>query len=243
MNKTIGWIVVAVVILGLGYWVYSATGSNKTPDEDNAGSIKTKGSVIVSFTDAAMDIQNVNDVSMKVSKVELYSATQGWVLVSNNQANYNLLDLNAKGHTVIYGTGEITADSYSKTRVTLDSVTVMTRNDGNKVASMPSKILNIDAKVNVFADSETSLKFDVLADKSLHATANNQYVFAPVVKVESRSRAEVTSTVDGLITVNGGTLDTNSTFGMNLDGSVQSGFELKSDVKLDVGAGGVINLL
>ena len=241
MDKTISWLVGIIVILGLGYWALTATPENKSPSDTNSSELK--GTIDVSFTDATAEMKNISEVSMKVDKVELYSATRGWVTVSSNSAEYKLLELKARGENKIYDSKKVAVDNYTKTRVTLGTVIVTTKDSGNKVAATPSKVFTADARVIVKADSNTSLKLDVLADKSLHTTTDAEYVFAPVINVESRSNATVSTSASGIVTISGGTVDTSSDFGMDIDGNVKMGFELNSSIKLDVGANGTINVI
>lgn len=241
MNKNIGWVILAVVIIGLGYWAYAARTENEPSGDAYNSAIK--GNVNVSFTDATADMENITEVSMRVEQVELYNEAQGWVVVSTNNVEYKLLALKSRSEKMIYGTGKIAADTYTKTRVTIGTVTVMTRGNGNKIAVLPSKVFTADANVVVKADSETSLLFDVLADKSLHTTAKADIIFAPVMNIESRSDATVGTTVTGIVTISGGSVDTNKDYGMDIDGNVKADFELDTSVKLDVGVNGAINTI
>ena len=246
MAKTIGWIIGIIILVGLGYWVYVYMSSNSTPSNptDNASTqTEIKGNIVVSFTDATTDIQNVTDISMNVNKVELYSQTHGWVTVSADRLQYQLLQLHAKGQTKVYATAQIPADTYSSARITLAGVVVKTKNGLNKTAAVPNNSLTIQGNVVVQANKTASLKFDVLADKSTHVTAKGDYVFAPVIEVESRSNASVNTSNDGIVIINGGSIDTNSTVGMDVDGSLKTNFQLNANVKLDIDASGVINVI
>jgi hypothetical protein len=241
MNKNIGWVILVLVVLALGYWAYSAS-TEKEPSDGTYNSA-IKGNVNVSFTDDTADMENITEVSMKVEQVELYNETHGWVIVSTNNVEYKLLALKSRSEKMIYGTGKIAADTYTKTRVTIGTVNVMTRGNGNKVAILPSKIFTADVQVIVKADSETSLRFDVLADRSLRTTAKADIIFAPVMNIESRSDATVGTTVTGIVTISGGSIDTNKDYGMDIDGNVKADFKLDTNVKLNVGVNGAINTI
>ena len=235
-NNIIVWVVGIIVVLGIGYFVINMPAQKQ---KQSGG----QGSVVVSFTDATADIQNVNEISMGVKKVELYSQSKGWVTVSSDETQYQLLDLRAKGQTKVYAKANVAADTYSRARVTLSDVKVKTKTIGEKVASVPTKTLTIAGTVKVKADATSSLKFDVFADKSLHATAKGDYVFAPVVNMESRSDATVNTSADGIVVSSGGTVDANINVGMDLDGSVKTDFQLDANIKLDVNASGNIGVI
>ncbi len=244
-NKTLLWIIVLIVVFGIGYYIYSANYS--TPSTQTGYSTNTvpasnaKGSVAVAFTDATASIKNINEVSMNVDKVELYSQNQGWVTVGSDTKVYKLLSLHAKGEAQLYAQADVSADSYTKARVTLGDIIVSTTK-GDKTAVTPGKTMEIDENVVVSENKTTALKLDVLADKSLHITSKGDYVFAPVVKVEGRSDATVNTSASGTVTLNGGTVDTNTSVGMDVDGSVKNDFMLDTNSKLDVKSGSVINL-
>ncbi len=242
MNKTTGWIIGIIVVAILGYIIYVQM-SPSAPSATTQNASGATGTVAVSFTDATAAITNVSDISMGVNKVELYSAAQGWVTVPGNSMSYDLLTLHAKGQAKIYATAQVAADTYTQTRVTLGSVVVKTTSGAQKTAALPGQTITINGTVNVAASTTASVKFDVLADKSLHAAANGAYVFAPVVNEESRSNAAVSTAADGTVTESGGSLDAQTSVGMDVDGSVKQDFVLSQSAKLNVSASGVVNLL
>lgn len=244
MNKTISWIVGIIIIIAVGYFIainVKSTPADYAPATESTST--TRGEINISFTDATADIKNVSEVTLNVNKVELYSETKGWVSVSNNSAQYQLLDLHAKGQTKTYASVSVPTDTYSKIRVALGDVVLKMKAGADKTAAVPNRTLDIQSIVNVKENATTSVKIDVLADKSLHLTAKGDYVFAPVVKIESRSDARIDTSADGIVTISEGSLDSTSTVGMDVDGSIKADFEIKSDVKLDVGSDGVINVI
>src|SRR5258708_3218364 len=118
-NKTLLWIIVLVVVLGIGYYIYSANysapfTSTQTGYNTNRPAGKATGSVVGAFTDATASIKNVNEVSMNVDKVELYSDSEGWVTVGSDTKVYKLLALHAKGQAQIYAQADVAAGSYTK---------------------------------------------------------------------------------------------------------------------------------
>jgi hypothetical protein len=243
MNKTLGWIIGLLLIIGIGYYIYSVSYSSPAVSTTNEPQTEQKGMVAVSFSDATTVIKNVNEVTLAVDKVELYNSTKGWVTVSSDSKTYKLLELNKKGEKQIYATAEVPADTYSRARVTLGDVTVHTSNKGDKTATVPSHTIDTSLSIVVNPDQTSSLNLDVLADKSVHTTAKGEYVFTPVVSIDGRSNATVTTADTGVVTQTGGTVDTNATVGMDVDGSVKNDFQINSNAKLDVDASGtVVNL-
>jgi hypothetical protein len=192
------------------------------------------GSLYIGVTDATADINGVTDVDMSVKKVEVYSATKGWTTVSTSSQKYSLLALKASGQTQLHAKGKVNAGSYDKVRVTLGDTTVRTKAKGDMKATLPSSHVVIDGTVKVEEGKSTYVKLDFLADKSLHVTSDGQYVFAPVVKAESRSNASVAVSGDNNVTATGGTVDATATAGMDLEGKSRMNFQLITGQSLKI---------
>ncbi len=244
-KNTIIWVGVAVlvVIIGVAVWM---SGSSTM----QGASSEKQGRVVVALTDAAANMSNVSEVKFKVDSVELHSATQGWVEVSGSSHEYNLLKLRDSNRWALVAQGDVAADTYNQVRLNVDSVTVVTSDGQQHDAKLPSGELKINGQFVVNASTSSSLTMDVLADQSLHLTGSGKYIFAPVVKVESRSNAEVNvsgngtaSEDDDSVRVSSGTVNTSVAVGMDLNGEVKNNFKVDSGVKLDIDAGGEIKLL
>lgn len=199
------------------------------------------GQLYIGITDATADISNVNDVQMNINKVEIHSATQGWVTISSADKPYELMQLHAQGKTQLYTNATAVADTYDKVRVTVGDVIVKTKNQGNVKATTPSSYIVINSTVNVRDNADSVVKIDVMADKSLHATTDGKYVFAAVVAGESRSGTTVSVAGDDSLSVSGGSVDSSVMVGVDLDGISKANFQLHTDstLKIDSGLGGV----
>lgn len=180
----------------------------------------------IGITDATADIKNVTDVDMEIKKVEVHSATDGWVEVSSGTHMYSLLSLRVNNQTQFYAKSNIKAGLYDKVRVTLGDVNVRTNSKGNISAVLPSHYLTISSTVDMKKGKDSYILLDFLADKSLHTTIAGEYIFAPVVTLESQSKAKVTVDGDNNITSTGGSVDSSVSVGMNLEGKSKTDFEL-----------------
>ncbi len=194
------------------------------------------GSLFVSVTDATADVQDVNDVQLTVRKVEVHSATKGWVTASADPKTYNLMSLNASGRTELYAKASVPAGSYDKVRVTLGDAVVKTKTHGDVKATLPSSYVVMSNAVTVRENQDAHVALDFKADKSLHVAANANYVFAAVVGGETRSGAKVTVASDNAVSVSGGLSDSTINVGVDLDGSSKDNFVLSTDGSLQVGA-------
>ena len=245
MNKTIGIIIVVIVIIGGLYLLTSRapkvsdTGSDVGEQSQNASS---EGRVIFSVTDAAADMSAISEINMTVRSVDIHSEASGWATVSTTPQDYNLLALNASGESEILADVTANAGTYDQVRLNVDSIKVTTKAGATKEAKLPSSELKINTRLVVNANATSSINFDFLADKSLHVTGNGQYIFSPVVKTETKSNAEVNVNVDGTVVIAGGQVDDTNTVGMDIDGSVKVNFELKANQKLNIDSNNVIKL-
>lgn len=219
----VGVLIVVLVIVGL------------ISLRDDGSEKSAEGKIYFGITDDTADISSVNEISLNVEKVEVYSALNGWVEVGSDSKAYALLSLKSSGSVQLYNVSEVSAGTYDKVKVTLGKVTVDSKTQGNVDAVVPSSVVTFDVDVIVDAEKDTHVTLDFLADKSLHVTKNGGFVFAPVVAVESRSSTTVeVNEQSKVITVIGGTVAANVTVGMDLTGTTKSGFVLDSSKGLDI---------
>ena len=195
---------------------------------------KTTGTLFIGITDATADIAQVNEIDLTVKQVEIHSTTRGWVSVSSDTKSYELLALHAAEKTKVYAKENVAAETYDKVRVTLGEATIKTKARGDLKATLPSSYVVINTNVIVKPGTDSHLKLDVLADQSLHETSDGAYVFAPVIKAESRNSAEISEASDNSLTVSGGHIDSIITAGVDLDGTSKTNFVLKTDNTLKV---------
>ncbi len=228
--------VIVIVAIGGVFWYQN----EKVMNDKNGGSL------YIGITDATMDIKNVDEVNMEVKKVELHSATNGWVTASSDSKSYNLLALNAAGKTELYAKTKVVAGTYDRVRVTLGDTVVKTKSNGNVKAYSPSSQVVMNMKVNVKSAGDSQVSLDFLADKSLHVTSDNKYVFAPVVNAKSESGAQVMVDNDSnAVESTGGSADSSVSVGVDLDGTSKSDFNLTtaSDLKIDDSLSGTLKFL
>jgi hypothetical protein len=248
MGKIIAAIVAVALLAGVGAWYIT---SSKTPSASQTASAATttapvapvQGAIVIGITDATGAIQSVSEVSMGISKVEIYSATQGWIALPANANSYDLLSLKAKNETRVFAAAPVTPDTYSKVRVSLGDITVATKAGAKKKATAITSTIDLEAGVKINANEVTAVTLDFLADKSLHTTAKSEYVFVPVLQVTSTSNAIGGVDAQGLVTVTGGNKDFDATMGTDIDGSVKANFELDQAAKLDVDASGAVSII
>lgn len=242
MNKTAIAIIGGLIGLGVvagGAYLYknSMEAPSLTPTSTPEKSFSGRGEIILEVTDAAVDMKTVSEVQVTLNRLEMYSNAKGWITLSSQPKTYNLLELKSSGDLALAARKDVDAEAYSKLRLTIGTVTIKEKGGAERSAKLPSGTFLVDTTIVVNDEKTSSVKIDFLADKSLHATANGDYVFAPVIRFESRSN--VTATVDSrsMVRINGGSQSSDVTAGMNLDGEVKINFQLDSDlvIKLENG--------
>jgi hypothetical protein len=236
-------IVVAVVLLILGwllyaYWPIGASQYGAVQNQ-TAGSQQnsSQGTVYLSVTDAAADMGSVSEVAMTIDKAYVHSQSRGWVAVLQDPQTFKLLSLNASGQAQLLAQAQVPADTYDQIWLHMSKVTV-TDSGSAKTAVLPSGDIKVNTAMHVSSGQASEAAVDVMANQSLHKTSQGEFVFAPVLTVESRNNADVSVGQDSAVSVSGGTVESNISAGMDVSGEVKNDFKLPSDAVLNVGADG-----
>ncbi|MEK6943421.1 MAG: hypothetical protein AABX00_05145 [Nanoarchaeota archaeon] len=110
---------------------------------------------------------------------------------------------------------------------------------------MPSGQLKIIGNLTVNKDSTSTVKFDFIADESLHITGNGLYIFAPVIKLETREKAYVKierrenddkddEDFKANVEISDGEMDEDKKISMDIDGNFGEGLKIRKDSKLSI---------
>ena len=204
-----------------------------------AQSAAETGRVIFTITDAAADMGSVTSVKVTVDSVSVHSASEGWVAVSSAPETYDLLQLKTRGTNALLADAQLKAGNYEQVRLMISTV-VVTDATGDHEAKLPSDELKIAGDLTISANSTATAMFDFLVDESLHVTGNGEYILAPVVKLETRERADVDVKSDSDVRISGGTLKTNIKVGMDTAGNVGMGLKIGLDHDLRIEDGAII---
>ena len=217
------------------------TDNFNTTDQVSNENMEVGGRAVFSVTDAAADMGAVSKIEMTVSGLEVHSETNGWVTVATPAKTYSLLDLDKRNESELLADADLQTGAYDQIRLKVDKVVVTTKDGKAEEAKLPSGELKIVTNFVVKAEETSSVNFDFLASKSLHTTGNGDYIYAPVVKTETRSDSEVIVNANGIVKINGGNVEDTDTVGMDIDGSVKANFEI-GNKKLDIGTDNKIKL-
>ncbi len=215
----------------------SAQGNNNQAVVDSG----EKGRAVFVITDAAADMKTVTSVRITVEEISVHSQAQGWVSVSSTPKTYDLLQLKAQNSNALLADAQLDEGTYDEMRLDVSSV-IVTDASGSQEAKLPSNELKLKGDLIVTADSTASASFDFIADESLHVTGNGKYVMAPVLKVETREDVDVSVDSQNDVKINGGSLKTSVTQGMDASGKVGVGLKIPKDVAVSLDAAGIIKI-
>jgi len=200
-----------------------------------------EGRLLLGITDAAADMQSVSSVKVTVDQVQVHSTSEGWVTVSSTPKTFDLLDLKARESIAVVSDTKLQSGTYQQVRMQVSKVMV-TDAEGEHEAKLPSGDLKITAQVIVKPDATATATFDFIADESLHVTGNGKYVMAPVIKVETRTDAQVQVKEDQTMEITGGSVKTNVKLGMDIKGNVGIGLKIPADAVISIDTIGIIGI-
>ena len=229
-------IVIVIAVLGVGLYAYympSKTANNQSYDPT------VQGKLVLGITDAAAQMGSISSVVVTVSSVDIHNETEGWINVSDQTKDYDLLVLKQSGMVSLLANTNVTAGTYDQVRLNISKVLVV-ENGTQKEAKLPSGELKIFGNIIVEADKTSTAVFDFIADESLHVTGDGKIIFMPVIKLQKHTQASVEVTANNEVKITGGNRQNDENFGMNENGEVKSNFKVEGDVNID--AGGMIQV-
>lgn len=219
--------VLLLVVIG-GLYAYYRGAANP-----EGGQPTLKGNIIFGVTDAAANLDSVQSVQATITKVQVHQQGNGWITVSEGLREFNLLDLKTRNAVELLAQAELPAGEYDQIRLEVSRVLITKTNGQVQEAKLPSGDLKLIGKLIVQGSKTSSVVIDFLVEESLHMTGSGRYIFAPVVKLETRSNATVQ--VSGKdVQVAGGTIETEANLGMDENGQVKEGFALNARSSLEL---------
>lgn len=229
MNKI--FLVVLVVALAVaGLFIFKNFKNENNSSEDG---LKANGRVIFGITDAAASLQNIQSVIVEADELYVHSSAQGWTRVSGEAKQFDLLSLRQSGEIKLFADAKLNAGTYDQIKIAVNKVLV-TKANKEAEAKLIARELKFPVKLIVDGNATSSIVIDFLLDSSLHSTVNDQLVFAPVTKVETRSQTIASVEGNSNVSISGGKVDTSTTLGMNESGEMKVDFYLGEGVKIDL---------
>jgi len=224
INKNIILAISVIAILGVGVYFLN---------EKSSYNPKTQGKIIFGITDAAANMGDVSAVLITVNRVQIHSEASGWVTVSNETKQYDLLALKQSGAISLLASSTAAIGTYDQVKLMISKV-IVTKNGVQIEAKLPSGELKIVGNLVVNPDRTSSMVFDFIADKSLHITGNGKLIFAPVIKIKKQNDVSILIKSNGEINITGDKEDDDEeNVGMDEKGEIKNDFELKGQLDID----------
>jgi Domain of unknown function (DUF4382) len=231
-------LLLVIPLIGASCAANQPASNNQTSQSSTTG----KGRLVLAITDAATNLQNINAITLSVDKTEVHSSGQGWVTVSTQPNDFDLLKLKTNGQAALLSDSMVNSGTYDQIRLHVSSAKVI-QSDGSHDAKLPSNDLKLVGNIIVDENSTASGLIDFKMDNSVHQTGNGQFIITPVVQFSSRSQANVAIDANNLVTINGGIEESNNTLGMDENGDMKANFMLDSSVKLNLIGDDTIHIL
>lgn len=219
-------------ILGLLFAGCSTTNNDSIPTNEN----NAKGNIVFTITDAAANMENINEVQITTSSVEVQNQNQNWVRISDQERTFDLLRLRNQNRAELFANASLNNGNYTQMRFNVEQVTIINSNGTQHDAKLPSNMLRFNNNMEINENSTTAVELDVLVDESLHVTGNGQYILTPVIKVTNTQNATVNVENNGNIRVQGRIVETKNV-GMDLQGNVGVNVRVPTNANISISNG------
>jgi hypothetical protein len=173
MKKTA---IIAALILTISVILISC--SDSVNDTSGNGRIK----IYMVDSPAALD-----SVIIDVLRVEVHSNAEGWVVVNDSAAYYDLLQL-TNGVSAVIGDNFLPAGKYTQIRLILGDDNYLYSNGIMFPLETPSAQqsgLKLIHEFELLPDYLYELYLDFNVDKSVHMTGNGKYILKPTIRVQA----------------------------------------------------------
>ena len=201
----------------------------------------TTGDVVFAITDAAADMGEVSKIEMTVNQIRVRAEGGEWTTVSSEEQTFDLLQLRAMNMVQLMTQVQLQERNYDMVELNCSRVRV-TNGSGTHEALMINSRLQMECMLEVQTNTMTTANFDFMANESLQETTDGQYVFAPVIAVQTRTQAEVQIRNNNEVDISGGTVRTNAQIGMNISGQMGVGLKIQTGTQLQISAGKVVEV-
>ncbi|MBU1101910.1 MAG: DUF4382 domain-containing protein [Bacteroidetes bacterium] len=153
---------------------------------DSTSPESAQGQIMITMVDSPADYDEIN---IAVTRVEVHrtdaDSTNGWIVINNNAAVYDLLTL-TNGASVVLGDNYLDAGHYSQIRLIIGTGSNIVVNGITHSLDTPGGIES-GVKLNHAFEIEAGLVYELLLDfdagHSIIQTGAGQYKLKPVIRV------------------------------------------------------------
>lgn len=163
-------------------------GQNQTGNQTQN---QTEGNVVFAITDVAAELENISNVIITIDEIELINQTNESVRLDLESSRFNLLELRNNSEIALLSNQTLNRGTYDRIRLTISELNVVDEQGNEIEATLPNDTILINTDVEVDANSTSLVTLDFLLDESLHVTDNGEYVFAPLIQVDSRKNVSI----------------------------------------------------
>lgn len=256
MKKYGFFILVVAFLIVAGTFISSKTGTAPSPpkevntetnnsDSGSGGEVgntqptgtvipKESGRVVFAITDAAADMGKIKAIFLTTTKIQVHSEAKGWITVSSVPKTFDLLELKKTGSFGLLADVSLEKGSYSQMRLTVSEVKVEHNDSTTQIAKLPSGDVRLVGITTVTKGETSAVTFDFEADRSLHTTTDGKYIFAPVVKILTRTNVIVEILVKNKVRFSSGVTSIEYNIGMDENGVMKNNFALDPLARFEV---------
>ena len=194
--------------------------SSQTPPPVASVPSKGSGRILLAITDDTVPIAEIESIYVSFNSIAARNAAGNWVPISNELRVYDLLKLKRESKLELMFDTTIPDGMYNNLRLTIDSV-VIVKNGLPNTAKLPNNILYLPVSLPLRSGQTAAIMIDIMADKSIHTTAKNQLVFAPVLRIDALGEIQTVQKSGSKVEFFGGLPKYAASFGMTETGNME----------------------
>lgn len=176
--------------------------------------------LLLTITDDAVAITDIDSIFMSTTNIEARNANNQWISVTDQLRTYDLLKLKRESKMELMLDTIIPEGTYNQLRIKIESVVVIKNGLANTVR-LPSNTVILPFSLPLRTGQTAALMLDIQADKSLHISADNQYIFAPVIHMDALGEIQIVQKSSSKVEFFGGLPKYAASFGMIETGAMQ----------------------
>lgn len=205
---------------------------------------KNQGTVVFALKDKAESLDNFQYILLQLKGVWVHKSGGAWIQMKNTPPLFDLLKLyRSEKESAFLTELNLDAGTYDQVRLDVGAITLVTKDGVYHVAKLPSSIWQFNSQLIVEKAGKSSVTVDIVSDKSIHSTGNGMYIFAPVIKFETRSKlSDIQVFPTGEVSLIGGKADTSMDAGMDENGDMKKDFFFDAATNFEI-IGNVIRVI
>ncbi len=179
MKRHAAYLVMFALLLFLGI-------AGCSDDDSTAPESTADGHLKLNLIDSVGPYEEVN---IEVIEVSVHRAgedsTAGWIIVSEDTMNVNLLDF-TNGHFAVLADSSLASGQYTQVRLLLtDNNTVVVEGETHEleIPSGSTSGLKLNHPFTIEAGTTYSATLDFDAERSIHVTGGGDYKMSPVIRI------------------------------------------------------------